>query len=172
MSALESLAAAGVRQASVCWRACRRAGAGGSGSFCLWVTSLGSCQPAWGAGLSLVGGQRKDPSFFFQEHWGRVWGNPITCLDVQGRPPESCLPLPAQVEELSKKLADHDHASKVQQQKLKVGLLGLGLPSACLGRVGEGRCSLRPGSLCPWALSREDWRGSQPQTFTVCCSSH
>lgn len=35
-----------------------------------------------------------------------------------------------QVEELSKKLADHDQASKVQQQKLKVG------------QMGEGRCSV------------------------------
>lgn len=43
-------------------------------------------------------------------------------------------PLP-QVEELSKKLADHDQASKVQQQKLKVG------------RMGEGRCSVSPRTV-------------------------
>lgn len=40
------------------------------------------------------------------------------------------------MEELSKKLADHDQASKVQQQKLKVGRMGVGRCSKPLGVVG------------------------------------
>lgn len=59
------------------------------------------------------------------------------------RPPESSrhlFPSLFQVEELSKKLADHDQASRVQQQKLKVGQMGVGRcsrPSGCVGCGGK-----------------------------------
>lgn len=43
------------------------------------------CQPNWEANCSLIGGQRKDP-FLFLGIRGLVWGNPIMCLDIQGRP--------------------------------------------------------------------------------------
>jgi hypothetical protein len=42
-------------------------------------------------------------------------------------------------EELSKKLADHEQASKAQQQKLKVGQQGMGLPSIGSGEQGGKR---------------------------------
>lgn len=89
------------------------------------------------------------------------------------------------MEELSKKLADHDQASKAQQQKLKVGQLGdgpvlclpqsedgggkvLSKPLGCDGCRGRGGAPWGPGSLkrpgcgsgvpaCAfWELSRED----------------
>lgn len=71
-----------------------------------------------------------------------------------------------QVEELNKKLADHEQASKAQQQKLKVGQQGMGLPS-----IGSGE----QGGKAPWAwqpqeprlclcklLREDDQSGSQP----------
>lgn len=56
------------------------------------------------------------------------------------------------MEELSKKLADHDQASKVQQQKLKVGQLGDG-PALCWPQVERGGKVLSPWVGAPWGLA-------------------
>lgn len=72
---------------------------------------------------------------------GTGLGKPHNLSGPSAEGPLSLSPLASlpQVEELSKKLADHEQASKAQQQKLKVGQQGMGLPSIGSGEQGGKR---------------------------------
>ena len=87
---------------------------------------------------------------------GTGLGKPHNLSGPSAEGPLSLSPLASlpQVEELSKKLADHEQASKAQQQKLKVGQQGIGLPSSAQGS--------KEGSAEPWLGHPGTWQPQEP----------